>query len=116
MYQAGLPQRKICIGLRLCCPEICSVRKYQSPCAGIEKSDKNKKATSNKNKDSKVDRPVKWNHNKHTFTVSGTEFCVEERYELIKQIGIGSYSVVCSCYDKKENRNVEKRRRTIIKK
>ena len=70
------------------------------------KSDKNKKSTSNKNKDSKVDRPVKWSHNKHTFTVSGTEFCVEERYELIKQIGVGAYGVVVSCFDKKENRQV----------
>ena len=31
---------------------------------------------------------------------------VDERYEYIKQIGLGAYGVVCSCYDKKENRNV----------
>ena len=43
---------------------------------------------------------------KRTFTISGVRFEIDERYEFIKQIGIGSYSTVCSCYDKKENRNV----------
>lgn len=37
----------------------------------------------------------------HSFVVSGTTFVVEERYELIKQIGLGAYGVVCSCYDSK---------------
>jgi len=38
---------------------------------------------------------------KRTFTISGVKFEIDERYEFIKQIGIGSYSTVCSCYDKK---------------
>lgn len=42
----------------------------------------------------------------HTFTVSGTTFCVDERYELIKQIGLGAYGVVISCLDKKTNQKV----------
>ena len=69
---------------------------------------KNKKRShsGNHSKERKVDRPIKWSKHKHSFTVSGSEFIVDERYEYIKQIGIGSYSTVCSCYDKKENRNV----------
>ena len=43
---------------------------------------------------------------KRTFTISGVKFEIEDRYEFIKQIGIGSYSIVCSCFDKKESRNV----------
>ena len=43
---------------------------------------------------------------KRTFTISGVKFEIDERYEFIKQIGIGSYSIVCSCFDKKESRNV----------
>ena len=54
----------------------------------------------------KIDRPIKWGKNKHTFTISGCKFVVDERYEYIKQIGVGAYGVVCSCYDKKTNRNV----------
>ena len=38
-----------------------------------------------------------------TFVISGTSFLVEEKYELIKQVGLGAYGVVCSCVDKKEN-------------
>ena len=56
--------------------------------------------------ENKIDRPIKWGKNKHTFTISGCKFVVDERYEYIKQIGVGAYGVVCSCYDKKENRNV----------
>ena len=67
---------------------------------------KEKKQTSNPNKQTSIDRPIKWSNSKHTFTVSGTKFVVDERYEYIKQIGLGAYGVVCSCYDKKENRNV----------
>ena len=67
---------------------------------------KEKKQTSNPNKQTSIDRPIKWSSSKHTFTVSGTKFVVDERYEYIKQIGLGAYGVVCSCYDKKENRNV----------
>ena len=29
----------------------------------------------------------------------GTTFCVEEKFEYIKQIGHGAYGVVCSAYD-----------------
>ncbi len=54
----------------------------------------------------KVDRPVKWMKNKHSFVVAGTTFTVDERYELIKQIGVGAYGVVCSCLDKKTNSKV----------
>ncbi len=67
---------------------------------------KEKKQTSNPNKQTSIERPIKWSSSKHTFTVSGTKFVVDERYEYIKQIGLGAYGVVCSCYDKKENRNV----------
>ena len=56
--------------------------------------------------ENKIDRPIKWGKNKHSFTISGCKFVVDERYEYIKQIGVGAYGVVCSCYDKKENRNV----------
>lgn len=31
---------------------------------------------------------------------------MEERYEYIKQIGLGAYGVVCSCFDKKNNMKV----------
>ena len=57
-------------------------------------------------KEVKIDYPVKWLKNKHSFTVAGSEFIVDERYEYIKQIGVGAYGVVISCYDKKTNRNV----------
>ena len=69
-------------------------------------SERPKKRQSSKSKDSKVDRPVKWSKNKHSFVVSGTKFVLDERYEYIKQIGLGAYGVVCSCFDKKENREV----------
>lgn len=36
----------------------------------------------------------------------GTTFVVDERYEFIKQIGLGAYGVVCSCYDRKVNNKV----------
>ena len=60
----------------------------------------------NNSKDRKVDRPIKWSKHKHSFTIAGSEFIVDERYEYIKQIGVGAYGVVISCYDKKTNRNV----------
>jgi mitogen-activated protein kinase 1/3 len=70
-------------------------------------SERTKKRPSSKSKDSKIDRPVKWSSkNKHSFIVSGTKFVLDERYEYIKQIGVGAYGVVCSCFDKKENREV----------
>lgn len=42
----------------------------------------------------------------HSFVVSGTKFVIDERYELIKQIGLGAYGVVVSCLDKKTNTKV----------
>lgn len=66
--------------------------------------DNNSKRTlTSKSKESKGDNT---NKNKNTFTVSGISFKIDDRYEFNKQIGIGSYSIVCSCYDKKESRNV----------
>ncbi len=63
------------------------------------KSKLNSTNVSKKEKDKKNDKKV---HLK-TFVISGTSFQVEEKYELIKQIGLGAYGVVCSCLDKKEN-------------
>ena len=54
----------------------------------------------------KIEYPVKWLKHKHSFTIAGSEFIIDERYEYIKQIGVGAYGVVISCYDKKTNRNV----------
>ena len=54
----------------------------------------------------KIEYPKKWLKHKHTFTVAGSEFILDERYEYIKQIGVGAYGVVISCFDKKTNRNV----------
>ena len=62
-----------------------------------------KQNLNSKSKDSKAEGNKK---NKNSFTVSGTNFMIDERYEFNKQIGVGSYSVVCSCYDKKESRSV----------
>ena len=67
---------------------------------------KKRSHSGNNSKERKVDRPIKWSKHKHSFTVSGSEFIVDERYEYIKQIGVGAYGVVISCYDKKTNRNV----------
>ena len=69
---------------------------------------KNKKRShsGNNSKERKIERPIKWSKNKHTFTIAGSEFIVDERYEYIKQIGVGAYGVVISCYDKKTNKNV----------
>lgn len=70
-----------------------------------DKGNKDQKPSRQTN-DSKVDRPVKWTKNKHTFVVAGTTFSVDERYEFIKQIGLGAYGVVCACMDKKTNMKV----------
>jgi len=43
---------------------------------------------------------------RHSFTVSGTKFEVDKRYELIKPIGHGAYGVVVSAVDKKTNQKV----------
>jgi mitogen-activated protein kinase 1/3 len=58
------------------------------------------------NKPEKIEKPLKLPKNKHSFVVAGTTFCVDERYELIKQIGLGAYGVVCACFDKKTNMKV----------
>ena len=69
---------------------------------------KNKKRShsGNNSKDRKIERPIKWSKHKHSFTIAGSEFIVDERYEYIKQIGVGAYGVVISCFDKKTNKNV----------
>ncbi len=42
----------------------------------------------------------------HSFTVSGTTFVIDEKYEFIKPIGVGAYGVVISCQDKSNNTKV----------
>ena len=59
---------------------------------------KNNKNTTNKEK-------IKKGKNK-TFTITGTTFTVDERFEFIKQIGLGAYGIVISCLDKKTNNKV----------
>jgi mitogen-activated protein kinase 1/3 len=73
-----------------------------------DSNSKNKKRSysGNNSKERKIERPIKWMKHKHTFTIAGSEFIVDERYEYIKQIGVGAYGVVISCYDKKTNKNV----------
>lgn len=41
-----------------------------------------------------------------SFTVAGTTFNIDERFEFLKQIGIGAYGVVISCLDKKTGAKV----------
>ena len=53
-----------------------------------------------------VEKTEKITNKKHSFTFSKIKFTIEEKYEFIKQIGLGSFSAVCSCYDRKDNRNV----------
>ena len=53
-----------------------------------------------------VEKTDKITNKKHSFTFSKIKFTIEEKYEFIKQIGLGSFSAVCSCYDRKDNRNV----------
>lgn len=67
-----------------------------------ERQPNKRSGSSESHRENQVDRPVKWGHNKHTFTVSGCKFVVDERFEFIKQIGVGAYGVVCSCFDKKK--------------
>lgn len=45
-------------------------------------------------------------NNTYSFTVSGTTFIVDKRYEFIKLLGVGAYGVVVSCLDKKLNLKV----------
>ena len=52
------------------------------------------------------DKDLKSPPKKITITVAKVKFVIEERYDFIKNIGLGSFSAVCSCFDKKENRNV----------
>lgn len=59
---------------------------------------KNNKNNTNKEK-------IKKGKNK-TFTITGTTFTVDERFEFIKQIGLGAYGIVISCLDKKTNNKV----------
>jgi mitogen-activated protein kinase 1/3 len=68
--------------------------------------DKSQERTSDKQTNNKSDKPSAWSKTKHSFVVAGTTFTVDERYELIKQIGLGAYGVVCACFDKKTNMKV----------
>mmetsp|Transcript_4081 Transcript_4081/g.7171 ORF Transcript_4081/g.7171 Transcript_4081/m.7171 type:complete len:412 (-) Transcript_4081:186-1421(-) len=36
---------------------------------------------------------------KHRFTAQGTEFCVEQRYQLVRVVGSGTYGVVVAAWD-----------------
>ena len=40
------------------------------------------------------------------YEVGGTPFVIDEKYEIIKQIGSGAYGVVASAFDKEKNRKV----------
>lgn len=40
---------------------------------------------------------------KKKFEISGTEFIVDARYDIIKQIGSGAYGVVVSAIDRSTN-------------
>lgn len=40
------------------------------------------------------------------YEVGGTPFVVDERYEVIKQIGSGAYGVVASALDREKNKKV----------
>ena len=41
---------------------------------------------------------------KKKYEVAGTEFIVDARYEVIKQIGSGAYGVVVSAVDRAQNK------------
>lgn len=69
-----------------------------------------KQTLTSKSKDTKTED----NKKNRAFTVSGVNFQIDERYEFNKQIGVGSYSIVCSCYDKKEGRNVAVKKVTNV--
>ena len=69
-----------------------------------------KQTLTSKSKDTKTED----NKKNRAFTVSGVNFAIDERYEFNKQIGVGSYSIVCSCYDKKEGRNVAVKKVTNV--
>jgi len=51
-------------------------------------------------------RPTRLPKGKHSFPCGGTTFVVDERFQFIKQIGVGAYGVVCSALDKKTNQKV----------
>jgi mitogen-activated protein kinase 1/3 len=70
-----------------------------------EKEKEKEKDSSNDAKENTKDKDKKKSKLK-TFLISGTSFQVEEKYELMKQIGLGAYGVVCSCLDKKKNLKV----------
>ena len=40
------------------------------------------------------------------FEVGGTPFVIDEKYEIIKQIGSGAYGVVASALDREKNKKV----------
>lgn len=40
------------------------------------------------------------------YEVGGTPFVIDEKYEIIKQIGSGAYGVVASALDREKNKKV----------
>jgi len=40
------------------------------------------------------------------YEVGGTPFVIDEKYEVIKQIGSGAYGVVASALDREKNKKV----------
>lgn len=40
------------------------------------------------------------------YEVGGTPFVIDEKFEIIKQIGSGAYGVVASAHDREKNRKV----------
>ena len=66
----------------------------------------NKNHTTESKDQNQEQKTEKSPNKKHSFTISKIKFTIEEKYEFIKQIGLGSFSAVCSCYDRKDNRNV----------
>jgi serine/threonine protein kinase len=70
-----------------------------------KEKEKNKNINLKNNKNTTIKEKIK-KGKKHTFTITGTSFTVDERFEFIKQIGLGAYGIVISCLDKKTNNKV----------
>jgi serine/threonine protein kinase len=47
------------------------------------------------------------------YEVGGTPFVIDEKYEIIKQIGSGAYGVVASAHDREKNRKVAIKKVTL---
>ena len=48
--------------------------------------------------------PVSTEEHKKKYEIAGTEFVVDAKYEIIKQIGSGAYGVVVSAVDRRTNK------------